>query len=647
MLRSYDQKWRSAYEGYAGIAWMAAIPIYLFVAPDATGIPIKIFVCMFALAAGLFRLSQTWEIWRFRVGLLSRAPWFLSATRLRNLIKKNKSLVWLGIGYEWEPEHTQRMYDLRRVNLSKFKPPLWLAKLVRKIDNRQTPAEAAWIKKYVGDISSVVSEDEAMGSAFIHGLENENSKKEIKSTIEIFEGHTAILGAPGAGKTRCLEVIATQSIARGSVTVCIDPKGDVALAETLEREAKANGVPFVYFHLAFPDKSVRFDAFKNVNRTTEFASRISAIVGSETNDSFSAYSWLIPDAICSGMVMVKEKPSLKKVLRHINLGVGDLLIKVLEVFFEKQDSSWQGVAKSYVQKKQKNPTAKITDDEKLAGYTEYYKNEFVRNGIDEPDVSNLIEIAQNDKQWVGKMLAGLIPVLRMLSAGETGDLLSPDYEDTQDERPIWDFEKVIASNAVMYIGLDALSDETVCNAVGSLLLTDLASTAGARYNFGTDMDKRVEIVVDESSNVVNGSFIQVLNKGRGAKYVIWMFAQTIQDFTVKLGSAAAARKLLGNCNNLIAFRSKDAETQKYIVEEFGESLVESISSNIAVGDSDDLTSFGDGRLGKSMSESMQSKVPQDLVGQLPNFNYIANIGGGKIIQGKLPIIIGDKENNKP
>lgn len=617
MLRTFDQPWRPAYEWIAGIAWFAVIPVYLTIAPESSGVLMKILVCFFALFASIYRVKQAWMIWELKLGLFNEGPTFIAAKKLREYIHKNDKVVWLGSGFDWEQKHTQRLYDLRRINLKSFMPPMWFAKAV-------------------GKLSSVDVKPEIIGSAWIRGLET--NKIDIKSNIDVFEGHTAIFGAPGSGKTRALEVIACQAIARKSVVIQFDPKGDNALAETLRREAEANGVPFVYFHLAFPQKSCRFDALKNFNRVTEFASRTSAVIGSETNDSFSAYSWLIPDAICAGMVMIKQKPSLKTILRYIQVGVADLLERVFEVFFEEHNKDWDVMAKRYVLLKMKNPAGRPTQEEKIAGYVEYYKQDYVRNNIESADVSNLIEIVQNDKQWVGKMLAGLIPVLRMLTAGELGSILSPDYEDDMDERPIWDFQKVIASGAVVYIGLDALSDTTICNAVGSLLMAELVSVAGSRYNFGMDNDRKIEILLDEGSNIVNQSFVQVLNKGRGANYICWLFAQTLQDFTVKLGSLAAAKMLLGNCNNLIALRTKDADTQKYIIEEFGKTLVQSIGSSIAVGDSEDMTSFGDGKLGKTMSEKLEEKIPQDLIGRLPNFNYIANIAGGRLVQGKLPIL---------
>lgn len=618
MLRTFDQPWRPAYEWIASVAWFCVIPIYLLVAPDSSGIAMKLLVCFFALFTCVLRAKQAWTVWERKLGLFNEGPTFLKAKKLRDLIIANPSMVWLGTGFDWEQKHTQRTYDLRRINLKEFLPPLWFAKAI-------------------GKMASINIKPEVIGAAWIRGLEN--IKIAIISNIDVFEGHTVVFGAPGAGKTRAMEVIACQSIARKSVVITFDPKGDNSLADSLKKEAIANGVPFVYFHLAFPQKSCRFDALKNFNRVTEFASRTSAVIGSETNDSFSAYSWLIPDAICAGMVLIKEKPSLQKILRYIQVGVGDLLEKAFAVFFSEHDKDWEVMAKRFVLDKMKTKSGKPTQEEKLAGYVEFYKQDYVRNNIESTDISNLIEIVQNDKQWVGKMLAGLIPVLRMLTAGELGPLLSPDYDDKNDERPIWDFQKIIASGAVVYIGLDALSDGTICNAVGSLLMAELVSVAGSRYNFGMENTRKIEIFLDEGSNIVNQSFVQVLNKGRGANYVCWLFAQTLQDFTVKLGSLAAAKMLLGNCNNLIALRTKDADTQKFIIEEFGKTLVQSIGSSIAIGDSEDMSSFGDGRLGKTMSEKLEEKVPQDLIGRLPNFNYIGNIAGGRLVQGKMPILL--------
>jgi hypothetical protein len=55
---------------------------------------------------------------------------------------------------------------------------------------------------------------------------------------------------------------------------------------------------------------------------------------------------------------------------------------------------------------------------------------------------------------------------------------------------------------VAYIGLDSLSDGMVGSAIGSILLADLASVAGDRYNYGVN-NWPVNIFVDEAAEVIN------------------------------------------------------------------------------------------------------------------------------------------------
>jgi hypothetical protein len=49
-------------------------------------------------------------------------------------------------------------------------------------------------------------------------------------------------------------------------------------------------------------------------------------------------------------------------------------------------------------------------------------------------------------------------LLEKLTSGKTAQLISPNYTDMSDPRPIFDWQQVIRKKGVVYIGLDALSD---------------------------------------------------------------------------------------------------------------------------------------------------------------------------------------------
>jgi conjugal transfer pilus assembly protein TraD len=237
------------------------------------------------------------------------------------------------------------------------------------------------------------------------------------------------------------------------------------------------------------------------------------------------------------------------------------------------------------------------------------------------------------------MIANLIPVLNMLTSGELGDLLSPSDMDINDQqRPILDASNILKGKHVLYVGLDSLSDALVSSAIGSIFLADFASVAGMIYNTGRNYG-RITLFVDEAAEVVNIPFIQILNKGRGAGFQVIMATQTYPDIIARLGDEAKARQVIGNCNNLIALRLRDGETQQFVVETLGKTYIKTLEhSKSSGGNSSDNIVHYSGNNSQRLTLNEHDLFPPHLLGQLPNFHYIASIAGGRVVKGRLPII---------
>ena len=75
--------------------------------------------------------------------------------------------------------------------------------------------------------------------------------------------------------------------------------------------------------------------------------------------------------------------------------------------------------------------------------------------------------AELRKSYFDKLVASLLPLLEKLTTGKAAALISPDYDDPADHRPIFDWMSVINGGGIVYIGLDALSDYEVAAAVGN------------------------------------------------------------------------------------------------------------------------------------------------------------------------------------
>ena len=134
--------------------------------------------------------------------------------------------------------------------------------------------------------------------------------------------------------------------------------------------------------------------------------------------------------------------------------------------------------------------------------------------------------------------------------------------------------------------------------------------------------------------------IQMMNKGRGAGFQVTIATQSFPDFTARTGSKDKARQVLANTNNLIALRLKDGETQEYVTESFGQTIIRQVmhtqNTNAIAGDRD-VTNWTGG-YGERLIENEMPLFPADLLGQLPNLEFIASVSGGRIIKGRLPII---------
>jgi conjugal transfer pilus assembly protein TraD len=136
----------------------------------------------------------------------------------------------------------------------------------------------------------------------------------------ISSGIRLIVGSTRVGKTRLFDVLIAQAIFRGETVIIIDPKGDHGLAQNARAvcDATGEGDRFVYFHPAHPDRSACIDPLRNWNRKTELASRVAALIPSETGaDPFTAFGWKVLNDITNGMIATGNRPNLVQLRRYV------------------------------------------------------------------------------------------------------------------------------------------------------------------------------------------------------------------------------------------------------------------------------------------------------------------------------------------
>lgn len=152
-----------------------------------------------------------------------------------------------------------------------------------------------------------------------------------------------------------------------------------------------------------------------------------------------------------------------------------------------------------------------------------------------------------DKTYFDKIVASLLPLLEKLTTRKISQLLAPDYGDLNDPRPVFNWQQAIRQRAIIYVGLDALSDAEIAAAVGNSMFADLVSVAGHIYKHGvmdglpqTEENPAINLHCDEFSELMGDEFIPLINKGGGAGVEVTAYTQTLSDIEARIGDRAKA-----------------------------------------------------------------------------------------------------------
>lgn len=596
---NYTNYWRPNFEAAEASAWgasmMLSTGIHLAAGMPSTPYLITMGVQgAFALAA----IPKAIRVHQAKKGLLGADTTFTSLPEVLKIVNKHPDDFYYGEAFEWTQQYGQFAFELLSRDLTK---------LIGKKGRRQAAVK---------------------GTKWIHGLGMRDEEPCLRPAGQR-NIHHLVVGTTGAGKTRWFDLSIAQCIARGEPVIVIDPKGDKGLAETCRRTCEMLGDDhrhrFKYFHPAHPEKSISLSLTKNYGRATEIASRIAVLMKSDAGDPFQAFAMMALNNVIQSMLICNIQPTLVALRRTLEEDVPGLVTKVVQTYgSEVLGPTFKQMCDAAVLKNKAR-----TLEQKAKVYRRLYYDE-VALVKPNSDIEGLLTQLEHDRTHFSKMIAGLLPILVMLTSGSMGPLLSPVDDDEST-----DMNLVINSDQVLYVGLDSLSDPMVGSTIGSLALADLASTAGEIYNHR--MPKPVNIFVDECAEVLNDQLIQILNKGRGAGINLYIATQTIADFKARMGDEAKALQVLANANHIIALRVLDTDTQEFVAMKMPKSRYAYIMRTQGTG-SGESAIVHSGNIGERLMEEEGERFPTALLGELPDLEYLAIFAGGDIRKGRIPIL---------
>ncbi len=612
---------------------------------------------------GLWRGHQAWRVLRYQRHMKRLPEYRISADR----IPVSQHKLFLGKGFRWTQQHTQRLRDTLKPEVQRYVQQGALYQWARQ-------KEVAWesipgltllarVLRSRSRWNLLAPLPPVGGKPALHAVEPH--EQPVWMDLGERVGHTLVLGTTRVGKTRLAELLVTQDIHRGDVVIVFDPKGDADLLRRIYAEAKrADRLDdFYLFHLGFPELSARYNAIGNFSRITEVATRIANQLPNEGNSAaFKEFAWRFVNIIARALVALRRRPDYQQIRRYIN---------DIEPLFVEYAGYCAAVAGIDAWASLVEERAADIKERNLPNALRGRSMEAIacmrllqERAIYDPVLDGLISAFKYDKTYFDKIVSSVGPLMEKLTTGTIAALISPDYQDEQDARPIFEWMDVVRRKGIVYVGLDALTDTTVASAVGNSMFADLVSVAGHIYKHGVasgqggharvgDLGAAVQIPgqssmstlptislhADEFNELIGDEFVPLLNKAGGAGFQVTAYTQTWSDVEARIGSKAKAGQVAGNFNTMLMLRVKELDTADMLTEQLPRVEVFSLMSVSGVDDSSDP---GSGVDFKSRNEDRisVSEVPMltaaDMV-TLPKGQAFALLEGGQLWKLRIPL----------
>ncbi|TLG91334.1 type IV conjugative transfer system coupling protein TraD [Pseudomonas edaphica] len=606
---------------------------------------------------GSVRFRQAQVVLRYR-RQLRRLPRYVMTSRD---IPVSHSRLFLGRGFRWDQRHTHRLLQTYRPEFRRYVEPAALYKLARQLESRleHAPFPLNLLRRLTSwdsPLNPIRPLPPLGGLPRLHGV----ALHEVDVTLPLAErvGHTLVLGTTRVGKTRLAELLITQDIRRGEVCIVFDPKGDAELLKRLYIEAKRAGRlgEFYIFHLGHPEISARYNAIGRFGRITEVASRIAGQLSGEGNSAaFREFAWRFVNIIARALVELGQRPDYLLIQRHV-INIDALFIEYAAQFFTKHEpKAWDAIVQLEARLNEKNTPRHMLGRERRVVAIEQYLSQA---RLYDPVMDGLRSAVRYDRTYFDKIVASLLPLLEKLTTGNIAQLLAPDYADFKDSRPIFDWMQIIRKRAVVYVGLDALSDPEVAAAVGNSMFSDLVSVAGHLYKFGVDdglpgasANSKIPINVhaDEFSELMGDEFIPMVNKGGGAGIQVTAYTQTLSDIEARIGNRAKAGQVVGNFNNLVMLRVRETATAELLTKQLPKVDVYSTQVMSGTTDSSDpqgQTAFTSTTHDRITTTSVPLIEPAHVVA-LPKGQAFALLEGGQLWKIRMPLPVPDPDERMP
>lgn len=530
----------------APIEWLVAIVslifgLLIFWQPVTLTQHTAQFLTLVFVAFAFYRGYQAYRIIRFRHALLVLKPFSLGTVD----VPLSKERLYLGQGFRWQPVHRQRLHLLT-----------------------QAAQQSLIYQKRFDQLSTTIG-----GKPWLHGV-GFDQEQAITLPQANRNSHTVVFGMTRVGKTRLMSILVNQDIRNGEAVLVLDPKGDLNLIQDMYAACQSVGrlSDFKILHAGRPDLSAKYNPLINYSHVSEVATRVTSAIQAEgEGKQFQDFAWKFLNTTATCLAEMGE-PITYQSLAFFATRPGQLLLSYCDKILPQKDPLYLEKVESILNESTQDKKGKKQEPLSRSDAVKKYMAQYIESIISQGDhrklhdalIVDLHYASQLNQEYYSKITASLSPVFDKINKTNAGKIFS--WEDSEGLSTI-QLDEVIARKQVVYIGLDAMSNKAMSDAIGQATIADLISLCGRLYKSTPNSDRVLCLHADEFSEIVRDEFVTLLNKAGGAGVRVTAYTQTVNDLGVPFGiNKDKPKMLLGNFGTMIMLRVANLDTATLFTE---------------------------------------------------------------------------------
>ena len=639
---AFENLLREPIELYGGllllmIGLILSLYPYLFLLFGAT----QWVILSLILALSLKHILSGWRVVSFKRQLVKMTAFSMNTQTL----PVNKDQLYLGQGFAWLPIHRQRLHLLNQVQNQHYLQP---SKLYQWVDRTARKNPQGLLKRLRNlPLSPFKPLPDIGGKPSLHGV-GSDAEQAVHLHQHNRNSHIVVFGMTRVGKTRLMCNIVAQDIRNGEAVLVIDPKGDLELLQDMVASCKAAGREhdLMILHAGLPTLSAKYNPMANFTNVSEIATRVTGAISAEgEGQQFKDFAWKFINTVATCLHEMEEPISYATLSFYV-MRPKQLLYQYCAKIFPKTDPLYFDKIEQIVAEnsnkidKKGNKKTDMSLSEAAQIYADQYIQETIAKGDSSIYDNNIVDLeyaAGLGEEYYSKITASLGPVFDKINKTSAREVFSWEGETNL---PIIKLEEVIQKKQVVYIGLDALSNEAMAKAVSQAAIADLLSLIGKLYKTAPDKKFPLCLHVDEFSNLVRDEFINLLNKAGGAGIKVAAYTQTVNDLGAVFGTNKDKPKmLLGNFGTMIMLRVANEDTAETFVNCLERTQTRSATPYTTTSDKPDAQDgdFFTTQNTDSINEEYQSIIEVNHLFSLPKGQAFVLTDGVKLFKIRIPL----------